>query len=135
MKVFRCKDVNRSQKLYIQQLNEMLHTQKIDVAAARKVAEEERLNANNLRKHIENLTMAHHQEILEMKRETETGNLKLAVQIDKEKSSKQELKAQLLQMSVERDDSNGLMLQYKDSVTRHKKAYDDLENEARDVIR
>lgn len=113
----------------------MLHTQKIDVAAARKVAEEERLNANNLRKHIENLTMAHHQEILEMKRETETGNLKLAVQIDKEKSSKQELKAQLLQMSVERDDSNGLMLQYKDSVTRHKKAYDDLENEARDVIR
>lgn len=131
----KAKDSNRALKLQIVQLEDILHKQKVDVAHARKVAEDEKNIADELHKRIESLTVSHHLQVIEMKRDSDAANTKLTLQLDREKGFKAEMKTQLDDMKTERDDSNGLMLQYKDSLAKFKKCYEDLQLETSEIIK
>lgn len=96
--------------MQIAALEETIHQQRLDLAHARRIADEEKTQADLLRGDltplqvglswgylgtITGLNVSHHQTILEAKRELEASTLKLTLQVDREKASKAELKTQL----------------------------------------
>lgn len=109
-KYSKLKDLLRSHKMQIAALEETIHQQRLDLAHARRIADEEKTQADLLRGDltplqvglswgylgtITGLNVSHHQTILEAKRELEASTLKLTLQVDREKASKAELKTQL----------------------------------------
>ena len=112
-KYSKLKDLYRTQKLHISELEDVIRQQKLDVAHAKQIADDEKTNADLLRGTliimianyskqvilaigtIHSLNVSHLQANIEAKRELDSTSQKLTLQIDREKASKAELKAQL----------------------------------------